>query len=52
MNKERQNTIKSIVSLCKKFGSTKEQAVFELQEKYGLTKEQAKEKVEVYWKVG
>ena len=52
LNKERQNTIESIVSLCKKFGSTKEQAVFELQEKYGLTKEQAKEKVEVYWKVG
>lgn len=50
--KERQNTIESIVSLCKKFGSTKEQAVLELQEKCGLTKEQAKEKVEVYWKVG
>ncbi len=52
LNKERQNTIESIVSLCKKFGSTKEQAVLELQEKCGLTKEQAKEKVEVYWKVG
>lgn len=48
--KERQNTIESIVSLCKKFRSTKEQAALELQEKCGLTKEQAKEKVEIYWK--
>ena len=50
LNKERQNTIESIVSLCKKFRSTKEQAALELQEKCGLTKEQAKEKVEIYWK--
>lgn len=50
MNKERQNTIESIVSLCKKFGSTKEQATLELQEKCGLTEEKAKEKAEIYWK--
>ena len=50
LNKERQNTIESIVSLCKKFGSTKEQATLELQEKCGLTEEKAKEKAEIYWK--
>ena len=50
LNKERQNTIESIVSLCKKFGSTKEQAALELREKCGLTEEEAKEKAEIYWK--
>ena len=50
LDKSHENTIQSIVSLCKKFGSTKEQATLELQEKCGLTEEKAKEKAEIYWK--
>ena len=48
--KERENAIRSIVQICKKYGNTQQQATVELQENYKLTEEQAKEKVALYWK--
>ena len=45
-----QNTVKTIVSLCQKFGATKETAMTQVMESCGLLQEEAKEKVEFYWK--
>lgn len=46
---ERENTIKAIVSLCKKYGGKQEQAVEEVCDKCGLSNEVAQEKVRLYW---
>ena len=39
-----------MISLCRRLGGTKEQAIEELQGNYGQTEEQAKEKIKTYWK--
>ena len=44
-----ENKIKMIVSLCKEYGSTKEETAEKLIEKCNLTKEEAIEKVNLYW---
>ena len=49
-DKSQENAIQSMISLCRRLGGTKEQAVEELQGNYGLTKEKAEEKVRTYWK--
>ena len=46
---EKENTIKAIVSLCKKYSGKKEDAVDEVSEKCSLSKEVAQEKVNTYW---
>ena len=47
---EKENNIKSIVVLCRKFGRNREQTISELIEQCHLPKEQAQDKVELYWK--
>ena len=47
---EKENNIKSIVVLCRKFGRNREQTISELMEQCHLPKEQAQDKVELYWK--
>ena len=49
-DKSQENAIQSMISLCRRLGGTREQAIEELQENYGLTKEKAEEKVRTYWK--
>ena len=49
-DKSQENAIQSMISLCRRLGGTREQAIEELQENYGLTKEKAEEKVKIYWK--
>lgn len=49
VDEERENTVKAIVSLCKKYGGKKEDAVEEVSEKCNLSKEAAQEKVNLYW---
>lgn len=44
-----ENTVKAIVSLCKKYNASKEDAIDEVSEKCNLSKEAAKEKVNTYW---
>ena len=46
---EKENNIKSIISLCRKFGRNREQTVSELIEQCHLTQEQAQEKIACYW---
>ena len=50
LDKSQENAIQSMISLCRRLGGTREQAIEELQENYGLTKEKAEEKVKIYWK--
>ena len=45
---EKENNIKSIISVCQKFGGNKEQIITELIEQCHLTKEQALEKLALY----
>ncbi len=47
--KAKENLIKSCVSLCQEFGSTRETAIEKLMEKCGLSRKQAEEKVNLYW---
>ena len=44
-----ENTVKAIVSLCKKYNAPKEEAIDEVSEKCNLSKETAMEKVNTYW---
>lgn len=44
-----QKAKKNIVSLCKKYGGTKEEAIQILERDYEMTKEQAAEIVDLYW---
>ena len=44
-----ENTIRSIVSVYKKFDGKKEDAIEEVSEKCNLSKEAAREKVNTYW---
>lgn len=44
-----ENTVKAIVSLCKKYSASKEDTIDEVSEKCNLSKEAAKEKVNTYW---
>ncbi len=44
-----ENTIKTAVSLCKDFGSSKEDAVKKLMEKCNLSRKVAEEKIKLYW---
>ena len=44
-----ENTVKAIVSLCKKYNAPKEDAIEEVSEKCNLSKETAMEKVNTYW---
>ena len=50
LDKSQENAIQSMISLCRRLGGTREQAIEESQENYGLTKEKAEEKVKIYWK--
>lgn len=45
---EKENNIKSVVVLCRKFGRNREQTISELMEQCHLTKEQAIEKFALY----
>ena len=47
--KERENTIKSIISFGKKLGASKEQIIKELQERCSLEEQEAEKKVTLYW---
>lgn len=47
--KAKENLIKSCVSLCQEFGSTRETAIKKLMEKCGLSLKQAEEKTNLYW---
>ena len=47
--KERENTIKSIISFGKKLGASKEQIIKELQERCLLEEQEAEKKVTLYW---
>lgn len=49
VEEEKKNTIKAIVSLCKKYSGKKEDAVEEVCEKCSMSKEVAQEKVNTYW---
>lgn len=46
---EKENSIKSVISLCKEFGGDQETAISKLIEKCKMTQEDAKEKVRRYW---
>ena len=48
--KERENAIKAVISLCQEFGSTKEVTIEKLLEKCELSREMAEEKINRYWK--
>lgn len=47
--KEKENSIKTAISLCKEFGSTKAETAAKLMEKCELSHSVAEEKVSVYW---
>jgi len=49
LDENKENTIRSIVSLCKEMGGNPELAVQKVIKNCGLTGEQAKEKVTQYW---
>lgn len=48
LQKEKERSIQSIISVCKKFGGNQEQVISELMEQCHLTKEQALEKLTLY----
>ncbi len=50
VEKERENTIKSIISFGRKLGASKEQIIKELQERCLLKEQEAEKKVSLYWK--
>lgn len=47
--REKENSIKIIVALCKKHGKGKEEAAKEIVVNYGIVEELAREKVMLYW---
>lgn len=47
--REKENSIKIIVSLCKKHGKGKEETAKEIVVNYGIVEELAREKVMLYW---
>jgi len=49
VEKERENTIKSIISFGKKLGASKEQIIKELQERCSLEEQEAEKKVTLHW---
>ena len=49
VEKERENTIKSIISFGKKLGASKEQIIKELQERCSLEEQGAEKKVTLHW---
>ena len=49
LKKADENIIKTAVSLCKDFGSSKEDAVKKLMEKCNLSRKVAEEKIKLYW---
>ena len=49
LDKNRENTIRSIISICKEMGGDQEVATQKLMKNCNLNKEQAKEKVALYW---
>ena len=49
LDKNRENTIRSIISICKEMGGDQEVAAQKLMKNCNLNKEQAKEKVALYW---
>ena len=48
---ERENTVKAIVSICQKYGVSKEDTINDVSEMCSLKKEIALEKVKIYWGV-
>ena len=49
LDKNRENTIRSIISICKEMGGDPELAAQKLMKSCNLSEEQAKEKVTLYW---
>lgn len=49
LDKNRENTIRSIISICKEMGGDQEVAAQKLMKNCNLDEEQAKEKVAFYW---
>ena len=49
LDKNRENTIRSIISICKEMGGAQELAAQKLMKNCNLNEEQAKEKVVLYW---
>ena len=49
LDKNRENTIRSIISICKEMGGAQELAAQKLMKNCALDEEQAKEKVVLYW---
>ncbi len=49
LDKNRENTIRSIISICKEMGGDQEVAIQKLMKNCNLNEEQAKEKVALYW---
>ena len=49
LDKNRENTIRSIISICKEMGGDREVAAQKLMKNCNLDEEQAKEKVALYW---
>ena len=49
LDKNRENTIRSIISICKEMGGDPELAAQKLMKNCNLNEEQAKEKVALYW---
>ena len=49
LDRNRENTIRSIISICKEMGGDQEVAAQKLMKNCNLNKEQAKEKVAFYW---
>lgn len=49
LDKNMENTIRSIISICKEMGADPELAAQKLMKNCNLNEEQAKEKVALYW---
>lgn len=49
LDKNRENMIRSIISICKEMGGAQELAAQKLMKNCNLNEEQAKEKVALYW---
>ena len=47
---EKERTIQTIISLCRKHGDTREQTIQELCENCELTIEEVEKKMLIYWK--
>ena len=49
--REKENAIKAIVSLCCEYGRSQEETVEKLMKNCALTEVEAQEKVRIYWDV-